>query len=265
MIEDKFDDLEKRFLEYARSFYSEDSFILRNIKLKEGHSLRVCKNASLISASEKLDCEERYLAMTIALFHDIGRFEQLSRYRTFRDSESEDHALLGVKVLKSAGILSVLSPEQQDTIYQAIWNHNRYRIPDGLDSKCLFHSRLVRDADKLDIFKVLTDYYSEKDSFPNPALDMGLPDIPEYSQSLLDDIFNCRIASTANVKTCNDMRLTRLSWVFDLNFPETLRLVRERGYIDMIVEKLPQDNNVAAIHAHLKGHMDSVLNPPCKG
>jgi hypothetical protein len=123
----------------------------------------------------------------------------------------------------------------------------------------------VRDADKLDIFKVLTDYYSEKDSFPNPALDMGLPDIPEYSHNLLDDIFNCRIASTANVKTCNDMRLARLSWVFDLHFPETLRLVRERGYIGMIVEKLPQDNNVAAIHAHLKGHMDSVLNLPCKG
>jgi hypothetical protein len=265
MIEDKFPDLEKRFLEYARSFYSEDSFILRNIKLKEGHSLRVCKNASLISASEKLDCEEHYLAMTIALFHDIGRFEQVSRYRTFRDSESEDHALLGVKVLRSEGILSVLSPEQQELTYQAIGNHNMYRIPDGLDSKCLFHSKLVRDADKLDILKVLTDYYAEKDSFPNPALDMGLPDIPEYSHHLLYDIFNCRIASTANVKTCNDMRLARLSWIFDINFPETLRLVRERGYIDMIVERLPQDNNVAAIHAHLKGHMDSVLNLPCKG
>jgi hypothetical protein len=58
-------------------FYSEDSFILRNIKLREGHNLGVYKNASLTSASEKLDTEGRYLAMTIVLFHDIGRFEIL--------------------------------------------------------------------------------------------------------------------------------------------------------------------------------------------
>jgi putative nucleotidyltransferase with HDIG domain len=259
MIEEEFHLFEKWFTGYVRSFYSEDMFVLRNVKLKERHSMEVCRNASIISDSEGLDTEERYLAMTIGLFHDIGRFEQITRYRTFRDSESENHALLGVKVLRSADVLACLPVAQQDLVFQAIANHNMYMIPETCDDRCLFHSRLVRDADKLDIFRVLADYYTESDSSPNPALDMGLPDIPEYSSRLLEDLFNNRMASTADLRTCNDMRLARLSWVFDLNFKESFRLVRKHGYIDMIASRLPQDDKVEDLRTHIEDYIDSVL------
>lgn len=263
MIKKEFHIFEKWFTEYVRSFYSEDMFILRNVKLKERHSVEVCRNASLICDSEGLAAEERYLAMTIALFHDIGRFEQITRYRTFRDSDSENHALLGVKILRSANVLACLPAMQQDLIFQAIANHNMYMIPGTCDNKCLFHSRLVRDADKLDIFRVLADYYAERDSSPNPALDMGLPDIPEYSLQMLEDLFNNRMASTADIRTCNDMRLARLSWVFDLNFKESFRLVRKHGYINMIASKLPQDDKMEVLRTHLEDYIDSVLTPDC--
>ncbi|MCQ6962202.1 HD domain-containing protein [Methanolobus chelungpuianus] len=259
MIEEEFHLFEKWFTGYVSSFYSEDMFVLRNVKLKERHSLEVCRNASIISGPEGLDTEERYLAMIIGLFHDIGRFEQITRYRTFRDSESENHALLGVKILRSADVLARLPATLQDLICQAIANHNIYAIPETCDNRCLFHSRLVRDADKLDIFRVLADYYTERDSSPNPPLDMGLPDIPEYSSRLLGDLFNNRMASTADLRTCNDMRLARLSWVFDLNFKESFRLVRKHGYINMIISRLAQDDKVEDLRIHIEDYIDSVL------
>ncbi|MDW7733358.1 MAG: HD domain-containing protein [Methanolobus sp.] len=248
------------FTDYVRSFYSEDPFISLNIKLKEAHSLRVCKNASLISRSEKLDEDERYLAMTIALFHDIGRFEQFHKYQTFKDSASENHALLGVRILKSEDVLSSLPPEEQEIIYEAISFHNLRTVPENLEQRCLFHSMLVRDADKLDILKVLDDYYAVKDKCPNPALELGLPDVPEYSQYLISDILNNKISSTSGVRTCNDLRLTRLAWVFDMNFTETFRLLVENRYIEKTMAELPGNQDMDKVHAHLKRYIDNVLS-----
>ncbi len=259
MIISQFPTFKAWFMEYVRSFYSEDCFLLKNVKLKEAHSLRVCQNAACIADSEKLDNEGRYIAMTIALLHDTGRFEQITRYRTFKDSESEDHALLGLKVLRSAGVLSILPFVQQELILQAIEHHNKHKVPDGLDSRCLFHTRLVRDADKLDILSILSENYSRTSSSPISSLDMGLPDTSEYSHELLDDIFNGRVATINNIRTCNDLRLARLSWVFDINFQSTMRLVADGGYIDIIAQLLPQDDQIIAARAHLKRYMDTFV------
>ncbi|MDY0387623.1 MAG: HD domain-containing protein [Methanolobus sp.] len=259
MKEENFLKLREWFNRYVHSFYSDDAFIQKNIRLKEEHSIRVCENASLIAKSEYLGNEEYYLVKTIALLHDIGRFEQFRKYRTFKDSESENHALLGVRILRSEGVLSALPLEEQRIIFAAIKNHNLLRIPDKLDKRTLFHSKLIRDADKLDIYKVLIDYHAIKDTSPNPALYLGLPDTPEYNPDLVKDIFNKKVASVKKVKTCNDMNLTRLTWLFDLNFVETVRLVRKRGYINKLIATLPQNAEMDKLNTHLMEYLDSVL------
>ena len=260
MKKEDFFNLKEWFQNYLISFDSDDPFILQNLKLKEEHSSRVCENASQIAVSEGLGEEDYYLAITIALLHDIGRFDQITRYRTFQDSKSENHALLGVKILKSEGVLSFLSEEEQNIILMAVKNHNLKNIPEELEEKALIHSRLIRDADKLDIYKILTDYYVTKEIDPNPALEQELPDVPEYSQYLIQDIFNNKVASIKEVKTCNDMKLTRLAWLFDLNFITTLRLVKERGYIEKVIAALPHNGQIDAVHAHLNKYMDSKLD-----
>lgn len=248
------------FQDYVRSFRSEDALVLQNIKLKEEHTNRVCENSSRIATSEELDEEDYYLAITIALFHDTGRFEQISRYRTFHDSRSENHALLGVKILRSEGVISRLSQEEQNIIFTAIKNHNMQMIPDGLDGKTLLHLKLVRDADKLDIYKVFTDYHIIKAISPNSALEHGLPDDEEYSPYLIKDLFDNEIPSIKGVRNCNDMNLARLAWVFDLNFIETFRLLKERAYIEKMIATLPQNSEINAVHVHLKEYMHSMLS-----
>jgi HD-GYP domain-containing protein (c-di-GMP phosphodiesterase class II) len=63
------------FRDYANQFFSAKQDIQIMIELKSKHTLRVCNNTSLIARSLGLCKEDLFLAKTIAIFHDIGRFE----------------------------------------------------------------------------------------------------------------------------------------------------------------------------------------------
>jgi hypothetical protein len=46
------------------------------------------------------------------------------------------------------------------------------------------------------------------------------------------------------ISTQNDFKLLQLSWVFDLNFPGSFRMVSERGYVEGLAAKLPATEEV---------------------
>ena len=66
------------------------------------------------------------LAEAIALFHDVGRFEQYARYHTFVDRRSADHAWLGVEILRKEG---ELDGSTRDLILRTVSYHNRMDLP----------------------------------------------------------------------------------------------------------------------------------------
>ena len=248
----------KWFLDYVNRFSSPDSFIRENITLKIEHTARVCENILLLAKAEKIGEEGYRLAETIALFHDLGRFEQFMKYKTFKDSESENHALLGVKILKNAGILTNLSLKEKDFIIKAVEYHNLMEIPGCAESfeELLFYSRLIRDADKLDILKLTSEDYEKEEKCRNPALEFDMPDTPGCSENIVADILNNRMAKIRDARNQNDVKLLRLSWIFDINFPATFALLKERGYLDTILSSLPGTEEVYIIRRHL----DNCLN-----
>ena len=83
------------FLRYVSRFDSSDP----KISLKVEHTLKVSKLCDDIARSKGLARPEVDLAWLCGLLHDIGRFEQVSRWNTFHDSPRSDHAALGTKVL----------------------------------------------------------------------------------------------------------------------------------------------------------------------
>ena len=89
----------KWFSDYCKSFYSSDIEDQKNIYLKEQHTFNVCKNIIEIAKGLSLSNDQIILAETVALFHDIGRFPQYAKYKTFRDSISVNHGLLGAQTL----------------------------------------------------------------------------------------------------------------------------------------------------------------------
>ena len=198
------------FNSYVKKFYGEDSEINQNIELKEEHTLKVAKHAVNIAKSLSLTEKEVNTAELIGLFHDIGRFEQFRKYKTFRDYLSVNHATLGIKILEESNILKELDESRQKIIIKAISLHNTKELSDNLNEEEALFCKLIRDADKLDIFRVIMEYENERKNNPNPALD-NLPFTPGYNKELLEDIILNRKISNQALKNYNDRNLYELS------------------------------------------------------
>ncbi len=245
--EKKIADLKNGFQQYVAVYKRMDADARQNITLKIEHTARVCRNSLDIGKALKLKEHELRLAETIALFHDIGRFEQYARYQTFLDMKSEDHARLGVIVLKETGVLNDLDSETRSLITRVIQYHNRAALPDNESKTCLFFTKLIRDADKLDIWRVVTDYYHQKNRRRNSTLELDLPDTPGFSASVYQDLVDEKLVDISHIKNLNDFKLLQLGWVFDINFTPTYLFLKSRRYVDLIGDALPQSDKIESI------------------
>ena len=248
------------FAEYTKTFQSGSPEDQQNIEMKEAHTRRVCMEILDIGNNLGLNAEDLHLAEVMALFHDIGRFDQYARYGTFSDLKSEDHAILGVKVLRKTGVLEVLDQSTADLIMRCIAYHNRAFLPEDESERCLFFARLLRDADKLDILRVVTDYYQRKTGDRNGAIELGLPDAPEISPEICADLMAKKIVNIAYLKTLNDFKLLQMGWIFDVNFPRTFQLIRERHYIEMIRDALPRSEKISEIYSTVQSYLKDHAN-----
>ncbi len=234
----------KWFAEYCASFTTPVQEDQRNISVKQDHTHEVCLNALQIGRSLRMNGENLLLAETIALFHDVGRFPQYQLYKTFDDGISVNHAALGAKVLREQNVLEGLPKHDQDLIIHAVALHNVFSLPEGLDDSILLYVKLVRDADKLDILRVAIEYFEQERGERAEAVGLGLPDDPGYSPGVLESLERGKMARKSDLRTLNDFKLLQLTWLFDLNFAGSLRMVRERGYVETLERLLPSNDRI---------------------
>lgn len=91
------------------------------------------------------------------MLHDIGRYEQLKVYGTFSDAKSIDHAELSYQIVKMHEWLADINQDDKDIVLNTVRFHNKRDLPVGLNDDCLLVSKALRDADKIDILKVIED------------------------------------------------------------------------------------------------------------
>ncbi len=247
------------FADYVSPFKTGPSNDRQGMTLKEEHTLRVCHEIRNLGTELGLQEEALYLAELTALFHDIGRFAQYARYQTYLDSASEDHGDLGADILRSTQVLKELDASARDLIIRAVSYHNKASLPDKETEPCLYFTKLLRDADKLDILRVVTDYYRDDASNRNEAIELYLPDTPGISPPVYDDLMNRRIVSVMHLKNQNDFRLLQLGWVYDINFVPTLRTVLERGYLEMIRDYLPATDEISSIYSVIEDYIQGKI------
>ncbi len=230
---------QKWFGEYARSYISvAPSKDRMAMGLKLIHSQRVRKLAKKLALELSLDKKQVFLAELCGLFHDIGRLPQFKKYKTFFDAKSEDHAALSINVLKRHGVLSDLGAKEEADILDAIFVHNKLSVPKGFHGQKLTLSKILRDADKIDILRVFDDYYRK--GIGAEDINLGLPPGKTISKDALDEFKADRIVRIEHVRNQLDFIVMRLSWLFDINYKQSLGTVAKRNYIHTMFQMLPE-------------------------
>lgn len=244
------------FSAYRRSFTAAEGEDSRPYAVKEEHTRKVCENILLVAESLGLDEGRSAVAETVALFHDVGRFPQYRQYKTFRDSLSVNHAALSAKVLLEENVLAELPEEERKVIAGAVTLHNVLALPEGLDDETALFTRLIRDADKLDIWRVFGEYYRMPEDERSAVIGLALPETPGYSAEILACLRRGEMVRHDMVHTQNDFKLLQLSWVYDLHFSRSFRIMSERGYIDGIAAALPRTGEVKSAVAGVKEYVE---------
>ena len=209
--------LEEEFDKYANKY----DLTNNNLKSKYNHSYRVMKYmvdyATMLGFNEH-DIE---VAKIIGLLHDYGRFEQFTRYNSFIDKDTVDHADLSVEELfdKNEIVNYTDLKDEYDLIKFAIKNHNKLSIEETNDDRYIKFAKLIRDADKVDIMYVLT----------NEIIRKGTDE--EITKEVIDCIKEHKAVPRKIVNNENDRILVDFSFAFDLNYDVVLKDYKN-GFIE---------------------------------
>jgi hypothetical protein len=247
--------LKSWFEQYVKRFESHDANINTNIELKKLHTKNVCIAILDIAQSLNLNRQDFFCAEAVALLHDIGRFDQFVRHHTFDDAKSENHAILGARILSREGALADIDWQPRTLILDVVSYHNCVELPVDKDERCTFFLKLLRDADKIDIWRVVTEYYGRRASTPNSSIELNLPDTPEISIQIAEELLAGRIARTKDMKTLNDFKILQMGWVFDLNFPRTFEIAERRDYLGLLRDALPDSDIVEQVYKKARAHL----------
>lgn len=217
------------FMKYTNNYDIENE----NIERKIYHSLRVMEISKKIATNMGLENEKIELATLIGLLHDIGRFEQIRLYHTFNDGKSVNHAEMGIKILFENGMIRKFIEDKQydEIIKKAILNHNKARIENNLTERETLHSKIIRDADKVDIFYSLT-VYSKEAVWESPDLSNDV-----ISDEIYREFKEDKRIEYKNRKSAADGLVCHFAYVYDFNYKYSLYIIDKNNYIEKVYKR----------------------------
>lgn len=254
MTEEEYTGLADWFGAYARRFAGPSGNLPGPLETKRAHSYRVAENAALLAERLGLEKGEALLARAAGLLHDTGRFNQYARYASFIDADTLDHGFEGRCVLEKETAGLIKSGRSVSRLFCAVQYHNRKTRE--LPCRCFASAeesllRLVRDADKLDILKILADAV-EADGFSSlPEMLPGIALSFELTPGVLKAARKGESPSVKELRTLGDLMVMACSWYYDLNFKPALDLAEERGFLRRLQRKLPESREMSDFFSDL--------------
>ena len=220
---------ERVFSDYVKGYNSKDE----KVRLKIEHTYRVANLCERIAESMGCAGEEIDFAWLTGLLHDVGRFEQLRNFGTFNDAQSIDHAAYGADILfKEGKIRDYITDDGKDGLLENVVRyHSAYRLPAGFDVDTRKFCDILRDADKIDILRVNVDFPLEEiynvttEELRNASV----------SEAVMESLKEGHATLRSLKKTAVDNVVGHISLVFELVYPESLRILGEQGYLEKLL------------------------------
>ncbi|EHM10458.1 putative HD superfamily hydrolase involved in NAD metabolism [Thermanaerovibrio velox DSM 12556] len=230
------------------------------LELKRRHSYRVREEALAIARSCGLGGEDLLLAFSVGLLHDVGRFPQYKLYRTFNDSASADHGELGAAVLRNelGGLKDLVGSRIWELTLSSVELHNKRVLPQGLSEEEGFWARLVRDADRLDVYRVIVGHLERgtiRTIIPRLEDTKSPP-----SDEIVEELLTRHSADYSMVKSLGDLLLVQISWAYDMSFHWSAGQVIRRGIVNRIGRFIPQSIGAVRVIKDVLNWLGKVLS-----
>lgn len=266
------------FAEYVRNYDPSDE----KIKLKIDHTYRVAGLCQRIAESLGLSEPDVDIAWLLGMLHDIGRFEQIRRFGTFNDVQSVDHAEFGADLLFKEGLIrkfaegyyeecELAEPENQEDeqiiknnehhnkdtglLEMAIRQHNKYRVKEDLTERQRMFCDILRDADKVDIFKVNADIPMEI------IYDVTTEELKNgvITKEVLESFYKKETVLKSVRRSAVDHIVGHISLLFELVYKESYRQAKEQGYVYKLLNFKSDVPEVNAEFDDMRKYVDEFL------
>ena len=266
------------FAEYVRNYDPSDE----KIKLKIDHTYRVAGLCQRIAESLGLSEPDVDIAWLLGMLHDIGRFEQIRRFGTFNDVQSVDHAEFGADLLFKEGLIrkfaegyyeecELAEPENQEDeqiiknnehhnkdtglLEMAIRQHNKYRVKEDLTERQRMFCDILRDADKVDIFKVNADIPMEI------IYDVTTEELKNgvITKEVLESFYKKETVLKSVIRSAVDHIVGHISLLFELVYKESYRQAKEQGYVYKLLNFKSDVPEVNAEFDDMRKYVDEFL------
>lgn len=266
------------FAEYVRNYDPSDE----KIKLKIDHTYRVAGLCQRIAESLGLSEPDVDIAWLLGMLHDIGRFEQIRRFGTFNDAQSVDHAEFGADLLFKEGLIRKFAEgyyeecelarsgneeaeqmiknnehHNKDTglLEMAIRQHNKYRVKEDLTERQRMFCDILRDADKVDIFKVNADIPMEI------IYDVTTEELKNgvITKEVLESFYKKETVLKSVRRSAVDHIVGYISLLFELVYKESYRQAREQGYVYKLLDFKSDVPEVNAEFDDMRKYVDEFL------
>lgn len=266
------------FAEYVRNYDPSDE----KIKLKIAHTYRVAGLCQRIAESLGLSEPDVDIAWLLGMLHDIGRFEQIRRFGTFNDAQSVDHAEFGADLLFKEGLIRKFAEgyyeecelarsgneeaeqiiknnehHNKDTglLEMAIRQHNKYRVKEDLTERQRMFCDILRDADKVDIFKVNADIPMEI------IYDVTTEELKNgvITKEVLESFYKKETVLKSVRRSAVDHIVGHISLLFELVYKESYRQAKEQGYVYKLLDFKSDVPEVNAEFDDMRKYVDEFL------
>ncbi len=250
---------EEAFLTYAQNFIDVENAHKDMLQLKVHHSLEVLQHTKHLVATEATLQPYGRACLLAALFHDVARFYQFERWRTFKDAPGRNHGLLGAKILRQQQFLANESSLIQKQVIAAVAMHNRFSIPKHISHDIMLITQAVRDADKLDIIRIMAEHFSQKTGQNQAVVFYANEDPLGWSPKIIQDVLENRLAFYSDIQYVNDFKLLLGSWLHDLTFASSKKMFASSGHMDCILQDLPLIPQVQQAKQYIKKLLQQAL------
>lgn len=239
---------EKCTVEFVRQWF--DTFIETSlsdemkrdsmITIKLEHSKHVAAIARELAEEMLWPEDDTDAAEIIGLLHDVGRFAQVAEFGTFRDAHSFDHGMRGYDTLIEKGVLDAMPALLRTGILHGVRCHNLRELPEDVANGPGGHlAKLIRDADKLDIFRVVQEAMRSNSLRARLTTALKIDFDGPVSEGALDDVLHKGTVRNEHIASGADFQLMQISWVFDINYHPTFVRIDSSGIIEDIIATIP--------------------------